>query len=151
MKEGIKIVNHLNVFNTLICQLASMGVNIEDEDKAVTLLCSSPNSWNHLVTSISFSTTNTLEFDFVVGPLLSKEVCKKSSTETSTSKAMVARGQSIEKGVNSRGTSRSKSKGRKGKGKCWYCNKSRHLKKDCWKREEENDDSKKEANLAETS
>jgi hypothetical protein len=39
MKEGTKIVDHLNVFNTLICQLSSMEVKYEDEDKAVTLLC----------------------------------------------------------------------------------------------------------------
>ena len=38
------------------------------------------------------------------------------------------------KNEKSRGTSRSKSKGRKRKLKCWYCNKTGHLKKDCWKR-----------------
>ena len=32
----------------------------------------------------------------------------------------------------------------KSKGKCLYCNKARHLKKDYWKRKEENDESKKE-------
>ena len=88
------------------------------------------------------------EFDSIVGALLSEEECKKSNTETSTLEAMLARGRSIEKGENSRRTFRSKSKGRKGKGKCWYCNKSGHLKKDCWKRKEENNDSKKEANPA---
>jgi hypothetical protein len=40
MKEGTKIVDHLNVFNTFICQLYSMEVKYEDEDKLVTLLCS---------------------------------------------------------------------------------------------------------------
>jgi hypothetical protein len=29
MKEGTKIVDHLNVFNTLICQLSSMAVMVE--------------------------------------------------------------------------------------------------------------------------
>jgi hypothetical protein len=37
MKEGMKIVDHLNVFNTLICQLFGMDVTYEDEDKAVTV------------------------------------------------------------------------------------------------------------------
>jgi hypothetical protein len=60
----------------------------------VTLLCSFHESWDHLVTSISFSTTNTLEFDYVVGDLLSKEVRKKSSIETSTLEALVVRGES---------------------------------------------------------
>jgi hypothetical protein len=64
---------------------------------------------------------------------------------------MVARGRSIERGEDSSGTSRDKSKGRKGKGRCWYYNKLGHLKKDCWKRKESKDDSKKEANLVESS
>jgi hypothetical protein len=150
MKEGMKIADHLNVFNTLICQLNSMDVKLDDEDKAVTLLCSLPESWDHFVTSISFSTTETLEFDIVVGALLSEEVWRKSSIETSTPKAMVARGWSREKGEKLRGTSRSKSKGKKRKLKCWYCNKSGHLKKDCWKRQESKEDSKTEANPVES-
>lgn len=60
MKEGTKIADHLNVFNTLLCQLTSIGVKMEEEDKAVTLLCSLPDSWDHIVTSISFSTTDVL-------------------------------------------------------------------------------------------
>jgi hypothetical protein len=55
MKEGTKFVDHLNVFNTLLCQLTSMDVKIDEEDKAVTLLCSLPESWNHLITSITLA------------------------------------------------------------------------------------------------
>eukprot|EP01018_Ginkgo_biloba_P027656 Gb_41806 [translate_table: standard] len=151
MQEGMKITDHLNIFNTLICQLASMDVKIDGEDKAVTLLCSLPESWDHLVTSISISTTDTLEYDTVVGSLLSEETRRKSSSESSTSEAMVARGRSKEIGEKSRGTSRSKSRGKKGTQKCWFCNKSGHLKKDCWKRQASKEDSTKEANSAETS
>ena len=57
MKEGIKIVDHLNNFNTLLVQLTRMGVKFESEDKAITLLCSLPESWDHFVTSINFSST----------------------------------------------------------------------------------------------
>jgi hypothetical protein len=135
----------------LICQLTSMDVRYDDEDKEVTLLCSFPESWDHLVTSMWFSTTDTIEYDTFVGALLSEEVWRKSNLETSTSEAMVARGRSKERGENSRGTSRSKSKGKKGKQKCWYCNKSGHLKKDCWKRQASKEDSTKEENSVETS
>ena len=131
MKEGINFFDHLSVFNTLICQLGSMDVKIDDEDKAITLLCSLPKSWNHLVTSISFSTTDSLEFDFIVGAFLSKEVQRKSNIETFASKEMVASGHSIEKGEGLRDKFKSKSRGIKSKGKCWYCNKAGHLKKDC--------------------
>ena len=37
MKEGTKIVDNLNIFNTRICRLTSMDVKIDDEDKAVHL------------------------------------------------------------------------------------------------------------------
>ena len=38
-EKGTEIVDHLNVFNTLICQLSSMDVTYEDDDKEVKLLC----------------------------------------------------------------------------------------------------------------
>jgi hypothetical protein len=74
MKEGTKFFYDLNAYNTRICQLTSMDVKIEDEDKVVMLLCSLYKSWDHLVTSISFSTTNTLDCYYVVGSLLSEKV-----------------------------------------------------------------------------
>ena len=76
MKEGTMITDHLNTFNTLLVQLESIEVKFESEDKAVTLLCSLPESWDHFVTSISLSSSETLEFDDVVGALLSEETRK---------------------------------------------------------------------------
>jgi hypothetical protein len=149
MKEGTKIVDHLNVFNTLICQLTNMEVKFEDEDKAVTLLCSLPESWDHLVTTVWFNTTDAIDYDTVVGALLSEEMRKRSSKETSTTEAMVVRGRSTEGGKDQKGTTRSKSKDSKGKEKCWFCGKSGHLKKDCWKRQQASkEDSTIEANSA---
>ena len=79
MKEGTKFVDHLNTFNTLIVQLTSMEVKFEDEDKDITLLCSLPKSWDNLVTSIIFSSTQVLDYDSVVGALLAEEMRRKSS------------------------------------------------------------------------
>jgi hypothetical protein len=42
-----------------------MDVKMDEKDKVVTLLCSLPKSWDHLVTSISFNTTDTLDYDFL--------------------------------------------------------------------------------------
>ena len=72
--EGSKVAEHLNVFNTPICQLIDMEVKIQEEDKAITLLCSLLESWDHFVTSISLSTADSLKFESVVGALLSEEV-----------------------------------------------------------------------------
>ena len=80
MKEGTKIADHLNLFNTLIFQLSSMDVKIDDEDKAVNLLCTLPKSWGQVVSFISLSTTDTLEFDYVVGALFSEELRKKTQS-----------------------------------------------------------------------
>jgi hypothetical protein len=78
MKEGMEIVDHFNVFNTLICQLTNMEVKFEDEDKEIMLLCSFPESWDHMVTTVWFNKTNGIDYDIVVGDLLSKEIRKTS-------------------------------------------------------------------------
>jgi hypothetical protein len=109
-----------------------MKIKFEDEDKAITLLCLLPESWDNLVTSISFISAYVLNYDSVVGALLVEEMRRKSSRETSTLEVMLVRGRTKEK--NERSFSRSKSRHRKGKAKCWYCGKTGHLKKDCWKR-----------------
>ena len=91
MKEGTNIVYHLNVFNTLMCQFTRIRVKIEEEDKAIMLLCTLPESWDHLVTIIIYSTTNSLEYHSVVGALLFEEVRRKSNSVTSTSEPFMAR------------------------------------------------------------
>ena len=68
-----------------------MDITYEDEDKAITLLCSFPDSWDHLVTSMWFISTYAIDYDTVVGALLSEEMRKRSSKETSTTEAMVVR------------------------------------------------------------
>jgi len=90
--EGTKVTEHLNIFNTLIFQLSDVEVKIQEQDKDITLLCSLHESWDHFVTSISLSTANSLKFESVVGALLSGEVRRKSSTETTAPEAMIARG-----------------------------------------------------------
>ena len=56
-----------------------MDVKIDDEDKLINILCTLPESWGQVVSFISLSTTDTLEFDNVVGTLLSEELRKKTS------------------------------------------------------------------------
>ena len=57
IKECTKIADHLNIFNTLISQLSSKDVKIDDEDKTINSLCTLPKSWGQVFSSINFSTT----------------------------------------------------------------------------------------------
>ena len=92
MKEGTEITDHLNVFNTLISQLTVMEVKFDDEDKVITLLCSLPESWDHMVTTVWFNTTNSIAYDIVVATLLFEEIRKTSGKETSIAEVMVVIG-----------------------------------------------------------
>ena len=75
MSEGGSVVDHLNDFNTVTSQLSSVGVNFDDEVRALLFLFSLPESWNGLVMAISNSVSgsSTLKFDDVVGAILIKE------------------------------------------------------------------------------
>jgi hypothetical protein len=145
----MKFFDDLNVFNTPILQLTSMEVKIKDEDKEVTLLCSLPESSDHMLTTVWFNTTCVIDYDTMVGGLLSKEMRRRSSKETSIVEAMVVKGRSTEGGKDQKGKTRSKSKDSKGKPNYWFYGKSGHLKKDCWKRQQASkEDSTKQANSA---
>ncbi|KAE8661582.1 putative ribonuclease H protein [Hibiscus syriacus] len=47
MQDDNDLVQHVNVFNQIVSNLARLDVKIEDEDKAMILLCSLPLSYEH--------------------------------------------------------------------------------------------------------
>ncbi|KAK4431088.1 Retrovirus-related Pol polyprotein from transposon TNT 1-94 [Sesamum alatum] len=53
-KEGADLAQHVNIFNQIITNLARLDVSIEDEDRAMILLCSLPFSYEHLVTTLTY-------------------------------------------------------------------------------------------------
>ena len=42
MVEGGSIIDHLNEFNVITSQLSSMGINFDEEIRALLILCSLP-------------------------------------------------------------------------------------------------------------
>ena len=79
MVEGGYVADHLNEFNIITSQLSSMGINFYEEIRALLILCSLPERWNGLVMAVSnsISISNTLNFDDVIGVILSEKTHRK--------------------------------------------------------------------------
>lgn len=69
------MAQHLNKFNTTIIQLSSVGIEFDEEVRALILLSSLPKSWNATVTTVSSSSgSNKLKFDDVHDLVLNEEI-----------------------------------------------------------------------------
>lgn len=141
MVEGKSMAEHLNNFNTITSQLASVKITFDEEVRSLLILSSLPESWNSVVMAVSNSVSgsNTLKFDDVVGVILSEEMRRKSEDETPTGNAFIVddrddRGRSRERGRNTNDHDRSqaRSKSRSRETGCWFCGKPGHIKKNCW-------------------
>ncbi|KAG9453509.1 hypothetical protein H6P81_006413 [Aristolochia fimbriata] len=136
MSEGTPIADHLNDFNKLWAQIEAVDLKFDDDVKALMFMCSLPESWDTMITSISNATKEKLKFDEVLSAILNKEMMKRSmvsnTSSTSDTALSVDKGKGRDRGRNqSRGPNnrdRSKSKGKsKGKFKCWFCDKEGHV------------------------
>ena len=52
MDENDIVTKHVNVYNTLVSQITSVGIKMVEENKCITLLCYLPNSWDNLIVAI---------------------------------------------------------------------------------------------------
>ncbi|WVY97343.1 hypothetical protein V8G54_029494 [Vigna mungo] len=160
MSDGAMVAQHLNELNIVTTQLSSVGIEFDDEVRALILLSSLPESWNATVTAVSSSSgSNKLKFDDVRDLILSEEIQRKESGESSTSSVLhtESRGRSSNKGY---GRGRSKEKRSNSKNhrsfqnsktiECWNCGKVGHYKNQC-KSAQKNHEDKAEANVASTS
>ena len=76
--EGTPIAQHLNEFNTITNQLSTVGIEFDDEVRAVILLASLPNSWEAMRMAMSNSTgKNKLKYDENQDLILSEEVNRR--------------------------------------------------------------------------
>ena len=68
MEEGMTMADHLNLFNMIITQLTSIGVSISEERCWLILLSSLPNSWDHFVMVIGYTTTQLMMDKVLLNP-----------------------------------------------------------------------------------
>ena len=72
MDENDTVTERLNVYNTLVSQITSVGIKMVEEDKCITLLCSLPDSWDNLIVAIGSSSQVTLKLMKLYHPYYQK-------------------------------------------------------------------------------
>ena len=140
LQEGASMMNHLSIFKEIVSDLLSMEVKYDNEDLALILLVSLPNSFVNFRDTLLYS-RDELTLAEVYEALQQREKMKsmvQAEGSSSKAEALQVRGRTEnrnnnynrDKRKNDRG--RSKSKGRDGKF-CKYCKKTSHNIDDCWK------------------
>jgi len=92
-KKGTSMNEHLNDFNKIIANLKNLDVEINYEDKALLLLNSLPETYEHLVTTLLYGKEK-IKFIDVSNVLVNNEYRKKDQIvyKESTSEALTVRG-----------------------------------------------------------
>jgi hypothetical protein len=92
MAEGTSIQSHLNEFNSIIVDLESFDVKIDDEDKAILLVVSLPPSFKHFKEIMLYGNHTSLSFENVKSNLLSKEKFDVDSSSEPKGEGLIVRG-----------------------------------------------------------
>lgn len=116
-REGISLSEHLNDYNKILADLKNLDVEISDEDKALLLLNSLPDIYDHLITTLLYG-KDEIKFDDVSNALTNNEYRKKDKQahRDTISEALIVG---------------CKSNRNFGKDECAYCRKKGHWKKNC--------------------
>ena len=114
-------MEHMNASNQVVTDLARLRVKIDDEDRAILLLCSLPPSYEHLITTLTYG-KETVELEDITAALLSYDMRKKNNVEEVThGDGLLIKGEQGRKGQEA---------GRKKKKKvqCYKCKQWGHYK-----------------------
>ena len=123
-------------------------MKVSDVDKALILLASLPDEYEHLIVSM-LTGKETITFKEVTTALYSNEIRKKDKLEhrSSAGEAHTVRGRNQSRKPGRRG--RSQSKGKLAKDECAFCHEKGHWKKDCPKLQKKKGKGVSEACVAE--
>ena len=76
INEGPAVFEHLNFFNKVISELLTVDFKINEKDKALILLSSLPELYDHIVTTMLYG-KETFILEEVTSTLLSNEIRKR--------------------------------------------------------------------------
>ena len=132
-KEGTSIRNHLDAYDKILAYLRTLDVEIADGDKALCLLNSLPDQYDHLSTTLLYG-KKTVNYEEVENTLFNNSVRKldiHDIRENSSLDALTIRRRPKDKKFGSKGKSRSKSRGassnrKLAKDQCSYCKNKCH-------------------------
>ena len=136
MKEGTAMKDHLDEFNKLILDLENVNVMLEDEDRALILLSSLPNSYEHFVDTLLYG-RQTLTLKDVKNALESKDLKKRSDfKDQAIGDGLFVKTKSEKKVNKDKKNKNQKEKDdkKKKKRKCYFCQREGHYIKDCFEK-----------------
>ena len=92
MKNGVAVKDHMDEFNKLILDLENVNIILEDEDRALILLSSLPESYEHFVDTLLYR-RQSLTLKDVKNALESKDLKKMTEVkDQSKTEGLVAKG-----------------------------------------------------------
>lgn len=83
IEKGFDLQQHVNVFNNIIIDLVRIKVLIDNKDKEIILLCSLLDSYDYLVTTLTYE-KDTIILDVIIVTLLSQSQRRQSVKEDCT-------------------------------------------------------------------
>jgi hypothetical protein len=130
---------YLNNLNKILIDLQNLEVEIADEDKAMVLINSHPDTYEYLATTLMYG-KDTLRFDDVSNALTNDE-CQRKDKQANrrTSGALTVRSKSESKRPSGKHRSALRKRGTSSdrkipaKDECAFCHQKGHWKKDCLK------------------
>nr|AAP53866.2 retrotransposon protein, putative, Ty1-copia subclass [Oryza sativa Japonica Group] len=125
VQEESDLRKHVDVFNQLVVDLSKLDVKLDDEDKAIILLCSLPLSYEHVVTTLTHG-KDTVKTEEIISSLLARDLRrskKNEATKASQGKSLLVK----DKHDHEAGVSKSKEKG----ARCYKCHEFGHIRRNC--------------------